>query len=170
MHGDSEQQEHPTRTVSYLGALQTALRQLTAWVEDGLAPADDTAYELVDGQIVLAEEIGQRRGVQPVISVTVDGAPAVTVPSGQQVTIRIEAHAPEGGVITGIEADPTGAGALAEAVPVVPSPQAAADRTVTFDAPGTYFVAARVTAQTAGDPTDPHARVHNIGRARITVV
>ena len=35
LHGDSAEQEDPTRTVSYLGVLQQALRDLSAWVERG---------------------------------------------------------------------------------------------------------------------------------------
>ena len=33
IHGDVETQEDPTRTVSYVGVLQQALRDVSAWVE-----------------------------------------------------------------------------------------------------------------------------------------
>ena len=38
LHGDVERQFDPTHTVSYLGVLQQALRDLSAWVEKGVAP------------------------------------------------------------------------------------------------------------------------------------
>jgi len=39
LHGDlPEQLEDPTRVVSYIGVLQQALRDLSAWVENGVEP------------------------------------------------------------------------------------------------------------------------------------
>src|SRR5690606_35732223 len=53
LHGDSAEQEDPTRTVSYLGVLHQALRDLSQWVEKGVAPAASTAYRIDDGQVVV---------------------------------------------------------------------------------------------------------------------
>ena len=45
LHGDDvEIQESPTHTVSYLGVLHQALRDLSVWVEKGVAPS--TEHEL----------------------------------------------------------------------------------------------------------------------------
>ena len=41
-HGDSTRQLYPNHTVSYIGILQQALRDLAAWVEDGTDPAQTT--------------------------------------------------------------------------------------------------------------------------------
>lgn len=38
LHGDASKQEDPARTVSYIGVLQQALRDLSAWVERGVKP------------------------------------------------------------------------------------------------------------------------------------
>ena len=62
-----------TRMVSYLGVLQQALRDVAAWVEHGVAPPSSTAYELVDGQVLVPATAAARRGVQPVVDLTVDG-------------------------------------------------------------------------------------------------
>jgi hypothetical protein len=39
----------------------------------------------------------------------------------------------------------------------------------TFDAPGTYFAAARVVSHLAGDADDACARVENLARCRVVV-
>ena len=38
LHGDDEVQESPSHTISYLGVLHQALRDLSRWVEEGVAP------------------------------------------------------------------------------------------------------------------------------------
>ena len=44
-----------TRLVDYSGALQQALRDLSAWVEKGVQPPDETRYKMVEsGQAALA--------------------------------------------------------------------------------------------------------------------
>ena len=72
LHGDDEVQESPLHTVSYLGVLHQALRDLSRWVEEGVAPPPSTNYEVVDGQVVVPADAA-RRGIQPVVSLTVNG-------------------------------------------------------------------------------------------------
>ena len=52
LHGDDKVQESPLHTVSYLGVLHQALRDVSRWVEEGVAPPASTNYEVVDGQVV----------------------------------------------------------------------------------------------------------------------
>ena len=62
LHGDDEVQESPLHTVSYLGVLQQALRDVSRWVEDGVAPPPSTDYEVVDGQVVVPADASTARG------------------------------------------------------------------------------------------------------------
>ena len=62
LHGDDEIQESPTHTVSYLGALHQALRDVSRWVEDGVAPPPSTSYAVVDGQVVVPMDAAQTPG------------------------------------------------------------------------------------------------------------
>jgi hypothetical protein len=39
----------------------------------------------------------------------------------------------------------------------------------TYNKPGTYFPAIRVTSQREGDPNTPFAKVQNLGRVRVVV-
>ena len=73
IHGDQEKQEDPTHTVSYLGILQQALRDLSAWVEKGVEPPPSTSYKVVDGQVVVPATAVERKGVQPVVTLNANG-------------------------------------------------------------------------------------------------
>ncbi len=165
LHGDEDPQEFPARSVSYLGALETALLQLSDWVERGIAPAATTTYEVVDGQVHVPAALAERGGVQPAITIEADAA-------GHVASVRIVAEAAPGGIITEIvevltEAD--GTEHVGEALSFSPAPRVELRTTRTLTGAGTHFLAFRVSAQTAGDAADPHARVQNIARARIVV-
>jgi hypothetical protein len=169
LHGDQGEQEFPTQTVEYLGALETALRQLTDWVEKGIEPSPNTVYEVVDGQIVVPASAGERGGVQPTGTLTVNGSRSVTAHVGETVTVRVEAEAPEPGVVVEISLDVTGSGQLGDTIPVGPGRSVVYETECSFAEPGVYMLGARIIAQAGGTPTEVHARVHNILRARVTV-
>lgn len=168
LHGDYEAQEFPTRTVSYVPALQAALRQLVAWVERGEEPAPSTDYAVVDGQVHLGADITRRGGVQPAVSVSVNAGETAVVRPGEPVNVRVAAQAVAGVVVAAI-ADLSGSGDLDTDLDVTPGRSVVVDREVVFQTEGVHFIAVRVSAQADGDPADPHARVHNIARARVIV-
>lgn len=171
LHGDDEEQEFPTQTVSYLGALQTALRQVAAWVERGVEPAASTSYTVTDGQVHVPPTAAERAGIQPTISLTANGAVRATVGVGEPVTLRMSADTPpHAGEIVALAWDFTGIGRLGHPVAVRPARHVEAEQTVAFDAPGTYLVAVRATSQSEGRADDPATRVHNAARARVIVV
>ncbi|NQX16639.1 hypothetical protein HQQ86_12125 [Rathayibacter sp. VKM Ac-2857] len=171
LHGDeSGVQEHETLTVSYAGALQAALRQLSAWVEEGVEPSPSTVYEVVDGQVEVAVDDALRGGVQPTVTATVGGADRVEVRVGEAVDVHFTAEATTaGGLIVAVATDLTGAGHFHAAERVFPERKIDDVRQCAFDDAGTYFLAIRVTAQTTGDADDPYARVDNIARVRVVV-
>ena len=163
LHGDEDPQEFPARSVSYLGALETALLQLSDWVERGIDPAPTTTYEVVDGQVRVPASVAERGGVQPVITLETERL-------GAEVAVRIVAEAAGEGVITEIVevvTDADGVESFGGALSFTPAPRV--ELTVTRPAAdaGDRFLAFRVAAQSAGDVADPHAVVHNIARARV---
>jgi hypothetical protein len=168
LHGDDEQQEFPTRTVTYLGALETALRQLAAWVERGIEPSPTSNYRVEDGQIVLPATAAERRGVQPVVTLAVDGSARATVRAGEPLTMTVRAEATQGTIIE-LQADLAGSGTLDTTLDIAPAPRVVVECRLVFEAPGTYYPAVRVAAQSEGDSTAAHARVHNIARVRVDV-
>jgi hypothetical protein len=170
LHGDDEVQESPRHTVSYLGMLHQALRDLSRWVEDGVAPPASTSYEVVDGQVVVPVEATQRLGIQPVVSLTVDGDVRTTAPVGGTVTLRATAEVPrQTGVIVSVEWDLDGSGRFAEAERIDPAPGVSVERRHAYAGPGTFFPAVRVVAQREGSTTSPFGRLQNLARARVVV-
>ncbi len=170
LHGDDEAQEDPVRTVPYLGVLHQALRDVSAWVERGEAPAPTTAYEVADGQVVVPAWAADRRGIQPATRLSVDGGDRLEVAVGEAVTLRSEAEAPAGGgPIVAVEWDLADGRGFAEHDVVDPAEAVALERTCSFASPGTYFPASRVTAQRDGDAATPFARVQNVARVRVVV-
>ena len=78
---------------------------------------------------------------------------------------------PGTGTVVAVEWDVDGTGTYAESDPTIDgaSSRCTSSTTHTYDEPGTYFVAVRVSAQREGSLRSPHARVLNLGRARVVV-
>ena len=170
LHGDSEIQESPTHTISYLGMLHQALRDLSAWVETGVAPPPSTSYEVVDGQVVVPDDARERRGLQPVVSLTADGGARTDVPVGADVTFRATAAVPDGtGAMVTVEWDVDGAAEFPVREDVVAGERAVVEHRHSFAEPGTYFPTVRVAAHRDGDGTTPYARIQNLARVRVVV-
>ena len=74
-----------TRIVNYRGVLEQALRDVAAWAERGVAPPSSTSYELVDGQIVVPPTAADRKGIQPVVTLTANGGTRAEVAVGDVV-------------------------------------------------------------------------------------
>lgn len=172
LHGDEAKQEDPTRTVSYLGVLHQALRDVSAWVEKGVPPPASTGYTVQDGQVVVPPTAAARKGVQPVVTLQVNGGQVATVQAGTPVRFTAVAEVPPGtGKLVAAAWDLEGRGTYPVAGQL---PQPAAGRAVlttsyTFQKPGTYFPVIRVASQREADAQTPYARLQNIGRVRVVV-
>ncbi len=159
-----------THVVSYGGALQQALRDLAAWVEQGLRPSD-TAYGIVDTQVQLPATAAGRGGIQPVIALEADGGERTDVSRGETVTFRATLEVPPGaGKIVAAEWDFEGTGAGGtEAKLDAPAECVDLSARHAYPEPGTYFAVLRATSQREGDARTPHGRVQNIARVRVVV-
>lgn len=140
LHGDDDPQEFPDRSVEYVGALEAALRQVAAWVERGVEPSPTSVYALADGQISLPASADERRGVQPVVALTADGAEVARVRAGEPVELRIEAEAPGDGVVAEIRLVEDGV--VGDRLAIKPGHRVTVTASRTFARPGTQFVAA----------------------------
>lgn len=189
LHGDVAIEDDPTRTVSYLGVLQQALRDLSAWVEKGIAPAPTTNYKIVDGQVVIPATAEERKGIQPVVTVKANGGNRADVKVGQPVTFTAVVEVPKnaGKVVAaawnfeGLPKDigkPAGwdfdaSGTFPVAGKFTPSDKTDSRVTLktsyTFSKPGTYFPTLRVVSQRQGDAKTLYARIHNLDRVRVIV-
>lgn len=172
LHGDSARQEDPTRTVSYIGVLQQALRDLSLWVEKGIAPPAGTAYRIEDGQVRVPATAAARKGIQPVATVLANGGAKALVRPGQTVSFTATIATPPGtGKIVSAEWDFEGDGTFPVQAQLPGAPKARLTLTAShsFARLGTYFPALRVASERNGDATTPYARIQNLGRVRVVV-
>ena len=163
-----------TRLVDYRGSVEQALRDLVEWVERGTPPPATTSYRWHDewNSLTLAQGAAARRGIQPVVSLCVDGHERADVCVGDAVAFEATAEVPPGaGTLVRAEWDFLGTGAW----PVVDSSvDGSAARTTlsarhAYTAPGVYFPAVRVTAHRDADPHAALFRVQNLARVRVVV-
>ena len=176
IHGDVVKQEDSTRTVSYVGVLQQALRDLSQWVEKDVPPPPSTNYKVVDGQIVVPPTAEERRGIQPVVSVKVNGGERADVSTSKPVKFSATAAVPSHtGKIVRLEWDFESTGTfpvvqkISEAKSNASGTQVTLTITHSFSKPGTYYPALRVTSQREGDPSSPYGLIQNLGRVRVVV-
>jgi hypothetical protein len=163
-----------TRVTAYVGALQQALRDLAAWVEEGIAPPASTSYRLEDGQVIVPDSAADRRGVQPVARLSANGGARADVRAGEVVEFVGVAKVPPGtGKIVVAEWDFEGAGdyPVSEDFTVAAAPQemVTMKRTYAFAKPGTYFPTLRVASHRNGEVSDKYGKVLNLARVRVVV-
>lgn len=163
-----------TRAISYEGVLQQALRDVSAWVEHGIAPPPSTDYDVVDGQVHVPATATARRGIQPTVTVTANGATRAEVTAGEAVEFTGAIEVPAGtGTIVGAEWDFEGSGEFPVAESFDDTNSSYSQLTVSashrFTEPGTYFPALRVSAHRQGDYVTAFGRVQNLGRVRVVV-
>lgn len=190
----------PTRTVDPSGVYLQAVRDLAAWVEDGTAPPASTRYTIDDQTQVQVPATGvERKGLQPVVNLTVAGGDRVEIGVNDSVELVATVEAPPGtGQVVCVEWDPEGSGQFAGSTPlsglspvlyadptgianqsvggsrqcaegVEPAEKVTVSTTHTYTEPGTYFAVVRGTTQRDANPDDPHTQMGNIARVRIVV-
>lgn len=174
LHGDLSKQEDPTRTVSYLGVLQQALRDLSRWVETGVEPPATTNYKIDDGQVIVPQKATDRKGIQPVVNLTVNGGKRIEAKAGKPVTFIANIELPpHTGKIVSAEWDFEGAGTFdVKENKIVFNEKTARTElktTYTFKKAGTYFPTLRVVSQREGDTKTAFARIQNLDRVRVVV-
>jgi hypothetical protein len=173
-HADFEFPGDPTHIVSYLGVLQQALRDLSTWVEKGIAPPVSTNYKVVDGQVEVPSRASERKGIQAVIDLKANGGERTEVKIGKSIVFTATAEVPpHAGKVVKVEWDFEGSGKF----PV--TGKFKFDKTnestvnmkmdYTFSKPGTYFCVLRVSSQREGDTNTPFTLIKNLARVRIVV-
>jgi hypothetical protein len=171
LHGGPVQPTDNLHVIDYVGILQQALRDLSAWVETGVPPPASTSYKVVDGQIVVPPTAKERKGIQPVVTLSANGAVRAQVRVGQPVTFSAIVEASDSGKIVSAEWDFEGAGdyPVAGQLSDTNSSRVIVKTTYSFTKPGTYFPALRATSQRQGDPHSLYGRARNLDRVRVVV-
>ena len=161
-----------TRMVNYLGVLQQALRDVAAWVEHGIAPPASTAFELVDGQVLVPPTRQGAAGHPAVVELTANGGERPTSPSATRCTFVASSRCrPARGTIVAAEWDFDGAGDY----PLVDRRRRFGQTASAHGDPhlrraGHLLPRASGSPPTArATPTRAHARIQNLGRVRVVV-
>jgi hypothetical protein len=159
------------RVINYGGIVSQAIKDVIAWVEEGISPAPSTAHEFVDGQVVLSDP-SRRGGIQPAIALSIEGEARGEVAVETPIELAYEIAVPEGtGAIVSIDWDLDGSGLFATPHPDVDgtSTTASGATTVSFAEPGMHFVGIRAVSHRAGDMGATSDRIENIARVRVIV-
>ncbi len=162
--------------VSFGGALQQALRDLALWVEQGIKPSC-TEYRVENTQVIVPERAAQRKGIQPVIRLSVGAVEGVeegesaSIAAGEPVRFSATVEAPPGmGKIVAAEWDFEGSGDFAQREKIdTPAETATFSASFTYSHAGTRFPALRVASQREGDVDTDYGRVQNIALVRVIV-
>lgn len=156
-HTDQEHTADPFHISSYLGVLYQALLDLSAWVELGRAPAETTAYQIIDGQAFIPPTAEERKGIQPVVDLKANGGKAAKVRTGESVFFGLEVGiADEDSTVRSIEWSFEGEGYA----------PGGTEAEHTYQSPGTYFAVVRVKTNRNDDPC---TAIQNLDRVRILV-
>jgi hypothetical protein len=159
-----------TRLVDVKGMHEQSLRDLVAWVEEGIEPTGSSWSE-IDGRIVLPPTAAERGGIQPLVVVTANGAARAEVAPGSEVQLTVHAEVPPGaGTVISVEWDFDGSGSF----PVrqdVDGTAAQVQLTTThpYDIPGRFYASARVQSHRHGDVAATDGHIENVAQARIVV-
>jgi hypothetical protein len=160
--------------VGYIGALNQALRDLSAWVEQGIAPPASTSYEVADGQVIVPETAAERQGIQPVITLNANGGERADVSVGEIVSFTATIELPSNtGKIVSAEWDFEGDAryAIDAAFNRVndDGSKVVIETSYVFSKPGTYFPILRAASNREGNRGDKYTQVLNLCRVRVVV-
>ncbi len=171
-HTDPTTETQETHAVAYSGTVQYALRELSAWVEQGIVPPPTSAYLVHDGQVHVPASAAERRGIQPVVDLEVNGGERAEVAAGEAVTFTAQIQVPPApGTVVSAKWDFEGVGTYPDAAALGGPTSETVHVTAThaFTKAGTYFPALRVASQREGNGGTPFARSLNLSRVRVVV-
>lgn len=174
LHGDLTKQEDATYTVSYLGVLQQALRDLSAWVEKGIPPPASTHYKIEDGQVIVPATAAERKGIQPIVNLKASAGKRADVKVGEPVNFTAVIEVPQKtGRIVAAQWDFEGKGTFDVLGKLIPDNENVNRVTLKtsykFSKAGIYFVTLRAISQRQGNTKTDFARIQNLDRVRVVV-
>ena len=161
-----------THGAGFTGALRQSLRDVAAWAEEGIAPPPSTAYTVKDGQVAVPDSAAQRRGIQPVVDLTVNG--------GERADIQVDEAVNFDGLMT----MPPSAGRIVFAEWQFEGPESARQEaelfrdsagtlavrgTHAFEKPGTYFPRLIAYSEREGETDEIVTQIENWDSVRVVV-
>ena len=150
--------------------MQQALRDLSTWVEKGIAPPASTQYKIEDGQVIVAPAAVERKGIQPIVQLQVNGKKRADAAVGQKLSFTAKVQlAPNTGQLVSADWDFEGAGTFPIHSKIKNGKITRLKTNYTFSKPGTHFPTLRVASQREGATQTPFARIQNLDRVRVVI-
>lgn len=153
------------------GVFNQALIDMMAWAEKGVPPKPSSqwTFEPPLTQVILSPDAAVRKGLQPVVNISINGSDHATVEVNQPVNLvaRLEMPPATGKIV---QYDLTYGTATDATVLVAPLPRVDVRRTVSFNAPGNYIIRLSANGQRQGlaNP-DNQTLAQNYKEVRVTV-
>lgn len=173
LHDDITASANELYATSYIAGLKQALIDLAAWVEQKVAPAESTHYEVNGGSIKIPDTADERHGIQPVVKFYANDSKCAHVKTGDSVEFKAIASVPNHtGKLTAIEYSFENDEHFSEKGNFKLSDDGCYGEAIafhTFYKPGTYFAVARIKAERTGDKGQLYTQIRNIDRVRIVV-
>ncbi|KAJ4159612.1 hypothetical protein NW765_013601 [Fusarium oxysporum] len=167
---DPVPQDQLTRIVAYSPAYQQHLRDLSVWVEKGQQPPDGTSFTVNNGQVKVPASAAQRKSIQPVVDLRVNGKERVTTKAGRRLSFSAYIEVPpKTGFVTSVEWDFDGTGKFIKGSLGTLQTVVDVKASHTYWKEGTYYPSVRVTSHRDGSTKDKFAQVANLGRMRVIV-
>ncbi|KAK2471228.1 hypothetical protein H9L39_17459 [Fusarium oxysporum f. sp. albedinis] len=160
------------RLLDFTGLYEQHLRDLSAWCEKGTAPITPTKYTVNNAQIQLPARAAERKGIQPVIDMSISGygAKRADVRKGTTVNFKIRVEVPPGaGKVVSVEWDFEGNGNYVKKDFGRVRSKVETSVSYTYSKSGTYFPSVRVSSHREGKVHTPYALAANLGRGRVVV-
>ena len=115
-----------------------------------------------------------RKGIQPVVTLTVHGGEKAVVKAGEAVRFEgVISVPPQAGQVTFAEFDFEGQGRFADKANLEPinepNTQVKAQSRHRYETPGTYFAVLRAASARSGDRKEVFAQIRNLARVRVVV-
>lgn len=158
-HADEEKLPDQLHFTSYIGMLNQALLDVSAWAEKGIAPAPSSGYDLIDQQVILKGTSEERGGTQPLVTLTSGGEKCVRIKAGETVSFQTELGlTPYSGTLE------TTSWSFENEQELKAGKETAEH---CYQKPGVYFPTVHVV--TNRNPGDAYTRLRNLDRMRVVV-
>ncbi|KAF5605096.1 hypothetical protein FPANT_1273 [Fusarium pseudoanthophilum] len=159
-----------SRVVDCTGLYEQHLGDLSNWCETGIYPSTATNYTIHNAQVQLPATALERKGLQPVVELSVNGSKRVEVKTGTTVTFTVRVEVPPGaGKIVSLEWDFEGTGDFVKKSFGDVAQTVETTVYYTYSRKGIFFPSVRAASHREGRKDSLYALSSNLGRVRVSV-
>ncbi|EXA29790.1 hypothetical protein FOVG_18774 [Fusarium oxysporum f. sp. pisi HDV247] len=159
-----------SRFVDFTGLCEQHLRDLSIWCETGVYPSTPTNYTISNSQVRLPATATERKGIQPVVNLTINGGKRAEVKTGSIVTFKVHVEVPPGaGKVVSLEWDFEGTGHFVKKIFREVARSVEITGCYTYSQARTFFPTVRA-ASYREEVDSPYSLALNLGRVQVVVI